>query len=363
MNQIPYFAYGANLSEEGLAEKGVVAAAPLFATLRGYRFDFGKRSTKPLGTSRADLVATPGRMAVGGLFLLPPEDFAKIAAAEKGYVQLEVEVEVPDEAYRKVKAITFVAAEGKRAPEALPPVDYVDKVVKGLERLGAIGDAVGLVRWEAALSAPIERFPVPGRPEALSPRTRDGLASLLVRLRKGAIPSGGYDAAALTDFIRSAKRGQRRPFGNYPDGSWALLAEAEGDSDVRFELINWSTALVVSILSTIRAGHPAIAAQVRGLNEMVAAGLDFHAKTSLTGHGYDAAWGSLRLIRAFGDGGVLASLVGKEAPSPLLLAAMRELRDAIAATLPAAPPRPGWGNPARWEVEDALARLAVLEHG
>jgi hypothetical protein len=360
VNQIPYFAYGSNLSEAGLAEKNVVAAAPLFATLRGYHFDFGKRSNRPVGSSRADLVASPGRMVVGGFYLLPPEDFARIAGAEKGYVQLEVEVELPDEQYRKVKALTFVAADGMRAPEALPPAEYVEKILAGLARLGGIGDAAGLVHWEAAGAAPAERFPVPGRPDAVSPKTLTGLASLLVLLRKGTIPAGGYDAAALGAFLKSARRGQRRPFGNYPNGSWALLADAEGDNDVRFELVTWSTALVASILTAVRARHPVVAAQLKGLDETLAAALDFHAQTSLTGHGYEAAWGSLRLIRAFDDGGVLRLLVDEPDLSPRLLAALRELRDAIAATLPSAPPRPDWSNPARWEVEDALARLAVL---
>jgi hypothetical protein len=159
---------------------------------------------------------------------------------------------------------------------------------------------------------------------------------------------------------RSAVERQRDASTGFADGSWAVLPDADVDRDVRFEFGTLPTLSVLATLALVRRRLPAIAARLPGLDAALRRGLAYAAGDGLHGHGFDATYDALRAIRVLADGGVPELLVEEPGLSPELARELREAHAGLTALAPKAGPRGAWGTPARFEVEDAAARLRAF---
>jgi hypothetical protein len=81
------------------------------------------------------------------------------------------------------------------------------------------------------------------------------------------------------------------------------------------------------------------------------------AATGLVGHGLDRTYGTLRALHCLADGGIPELLAAEPDISPRLGVVLREVRTELMDLATRAGRRGAWGVPARFEIEDALARL------
>lgn len=129
-----YLAYGSNLLGARLLNRVPSASSPRVVSVPGHRVIYRKLSKD--GSSKCDLVATPGDTAYGVMFKIEPADLAFLDAAEgcdHGYERGELVVE---HAGDSLKAFVYRASTDA-VVEGLPPYDwYRDLVAAGAREHG-----------------------------------------------------------------------------------------------------------------------------------------------------------------------------------------------------------------------------------
>jgi hypothetical protein len=353
------FSYGSNQSGAQLADRGATPSAVGLALLRDHRFAFDQRSRQ--GGSRANVVPARGRVVLGTCLALDGAGLDGLRRRrERGYVEREVEVEWLERPGERLRALAFVAAE--RAPDAgPPPEEYLTVILTGLAERSAPGFWRELVARSAALAPPAQRY-APLRRHDLDEAVGGALSleSALVRLACGWLPASDGDDGEdrLARLCASAVEGQRDGTSGFVAGSWSLLPDANAPKDARFEFGVRPSWVVASILALVRARFPRVASRVPGLDAALRRGLEFAAATELSGRGLDRTYGALRAIHDLADGGVPELLATEPDLCPALGRVLRQVRSGLADLARSAGPRGDWGVPARFEIEDALARLS-----
>ena len=118
-----YFAYGANMQREKLAERGVAAesAQPAFVTGNLYHLAFRHRGGYATLVSKtaAEQACKADSQVHGVLYELREQDLAKVAKVETGYGLLRVEVQT----YAGVKcsAMAFISRPSLRLKQSVAP--------------------------------------------------------------------------------------------------------------------------------------------------------------------------------------------------------------------------------------------------
>lgn len=134
MNSILYFAYGSNLDVDQVRGRlGRPALHPVVkAELRGWSFAFNKHSDD--GSDKANIVADPSGRVLGCLYDLTSAELDTLAAYEKGYAVINVEVS-PGAERRAAK--TFVAKRERLCSLGCGPAkEYLDRIINGARAVG-----------------------------------------------------------------------------------------------------------------------------------------------------------------------------------------------------------------------------------
>ena len=88
-----YFAYGSNLLSARMRERVPSAAARGPARLSGWRLTTDKRGRD--GTGKANLRRDPAACVWGVVWAIDPAEWPRLDGYERGYRQIEVDVETP----------------------------------------------------------------------------------------------------------------------------------------------------------------------------------------------------------------------------------------------------------------------------
>lgn len=126
---VPYFAYGSNMSTTRIEKRLGPVKRRGIAQLPDYAIAFDKASTD--GSGKTNLVTKKSSEAWGVVFELTPEQMNKLKDLEKGYVTKSITVSVGGES---VDVTTFIAA--KRERQLRPTKPYLDYLLEGAREHG-----------------------------------------------------------------------------------------------------------------------------------------------------------------------------------------------------------------------------------
>jgi len=130
-----YFAFGSNMAEETLRERGVAATRIGAAYLPDHRLAFTLPSQRWTGRA-ADLRPHAGAITWGVIWSL--DDANALDPYEQRYDRISISVMRPDAGTDgAVDAFTYtVKPENRAVPEDLPSSDYLDRMLKGARAAG-----------------------------------------------------------------------------------------------------------------------------------------------------------------------------------------------------------------------------------
>ena len=128
-----YFAYGSNMNQERLKERGVEFENPRSAILRDYILKFNKINSKVENAGYANIEASAGSIVEGILYEVT-EDGLKSLDKYEGvgsgdYCRKEVEVFTKDN--KPHLAITYIACPEKIRDNLKPTKEYLNHLLKG----------------------------------------------------------------------------------------------------------------------------------------------------------------------------------------------------------------------------------------
>lgn len=134
-----YFAYGSNMSERQMQDRGVVYTERIKGTLEGYRLAFNKKSSKNQGVGFANVMMQQGAGVKGILYLTNNQSIKRLDRAE-GYPDHYEKLELPihSEEHGQLQAIVYVAQPKHIGENLMVSPEYLDKVLSGRDLWGEV---------------------------------------------------------------------------------------------------------------------------------------------------------------------------------------------------------------------------------
>ncbi len=132
---INYFAYGSNMSQQRMKERGLAPISRESAKLAGYELVFNKKAWKG-DWGYANIQPKLNSVVEGALYQFPEEDLAlldKVEGFPKHYYRLKLVVTVGSTAW--IQAITYVAAPSKIMEGLQPTEEYLQHLLAGRDLL------------------------------------------------------------------------------------------------------------------------------------------------------------------------------------------------------------------------------------
>ena len=127
-----YFAYGSNMNQQRVAERGLVVVRAEAARLSGFRLVFDKHSPAHQGTGHANITREPGEVVEGVLYWLAGADeIVKMDRFERSPVNYSRDVIEVQTASGSVCSWTYFANPAVRRPGLLPPRSYLAHLLAG----------------------------------------------------------------------------------------------------------------------------------------------------------------------------------------------------------------------------------------
>lgn len=131
-----YFAYGSNMDESRMKNRGVDFLSREFAILKGYKLLFNKKATAG-NFSFANIEVDENNIVEGILYKVSAEGMTKLDKHEgypNNYYKTNVEVIKGNES---VSAIVYIANDDKIVEGLLPKKEYLSHILKGKDLLSA----------------------------------------------------------------------------------------------------------------------------------------------------------------------------------------------------------------------------------
>jgi gamma-glutamylcyclotransferase (GGCT)/AIG2-like uncharacterized protein YtfP len=137
MKKIRYFAYGSNMDEDRMRERGVRYYSRSAGIADDFELYFNKTDRKNPGNGFANIVPETGKKTEGIVYEIDAEGLQRLDRFEN----------FPDEYIRKLarvltsegycECLVYIAAEGKTAPGLTPAAEYLRHLLAGKDYLSA----------------------------------------------------------------------------------------------------------------------------------------------------------------------------------------------------------------------------------
>ncbi len=131
-----YFAYGSNMDEKQMEERGVAFVERVHATLEGYALCFNKLSTKYHNTGVANVVSDQHAKTEGVLYTLYEADLGALDRYE-GYPThyTREELMVTLDSGQRTSAMVYIAKLEKVVAGLKPSAEYIQHLLAGRKLL------------------------------------------------------------------------------------------------------------------------------------------------------------------------------------------------------------------------------------
>lgn len=121
-----YFAYGSNMLEKQMKDRGCSIKTRTKGILYNFEFKFNKRSKDKSG--KANIQEKAHSIVEGVIYDIDSDSLQKLASHEKGYHEKNVQISVDE---NLLKCITFVADEETIDNGLKPKKEYKETIVQG----------------------------------------------------------------------------------------------------------------------------------------------------------------------------------------------------------------------------------------
>ncbi len=135
-----YFAYGSNMLEKQMLERGCSLINKNIGKLYNFEFKFNKKGNN--GSGKANIIEKERSVVEGVIFEIDEVSLQRLTLIEVGYHKKIVPVLSKN---RVLNCVTFVADEDKIDNTLKPKKDYKEKIVLGAKEFGLTQESISFL--------------------------------------------------------------------------------------------------------------------------------------------------------------------------------------------------------------------------